>query len=137
MAGLPKRGGWVSAHNRAKSKKAKQIWSGSPTQARPHGAAGRRLLRVRARRPRGVDLRLKGAELGGRGGDLALQGLELPARGFGLSLSVGESPARCVDLALQAALLGRKGLRLALHRRHAVGFVLEPGVDGLQVARLG
>ena len=80
---------------------------------------------------------LDGVELGGGRVDLALEGLELLLRAGGRGLGLGESPARRIGFALEAGLLGRKRLVLTLQRRDVIGFVLEPCIDGLKVARPG
>src|SRR5208282_5621893 len=85
----------------------------------------------------GANLSLKRVEFGGCRVDLPLQGLKLLLGGRGLGLSLGESPVGRINLPLQAGLLGREGLILALQRGGPIAFILELGVDGLQIARLG
>jgi hypothetical protein len=94
------------------------------------GSQGRIRLRLG-----GAYLRLKRVELGRTCVDLALQSLKLLLGGRRVGLSLGESPMGGVNLSLKARLLGRQALVLALHRGGPVAFFLEPGVDGLQIAR--
>ena len=103
--------------------------------------AGRSRAQARWSEPvarlRSANLRLKRVELGGRRVDLALQGLELLLRGCRLALSFGESPRAASTSPCKRVCSAESAWSWLWMRRRAVALLLEPGVDGLQIARLG